>query len=130
MSAKDAVRAIPAVMIFKFTYPSPPPSSQIYVPDPTLHGISLVSARAFEKVNIMIEADQPVDVYVQNSPDGDAASAKDLAGYSISSADFDAERRNTIAIEGASALLGFIRLRIATGATAPTSITVWIAASY
>ncbi|MEM2365638.1 MAG: hypothetical protein ABIM44_04905 [candidate division WOR-3 bacterium] len=115
--------------ILKFMYPSPPPSSQIFIPSLTIHGIEFIDVRSFDKMSFQIDADKAISVDIQNSPDGDISNAKDLAGYSLPSEYFEPEKRNIISIDGANTLLGFIRIKISTQTEAPSSVTVWFIAS-
>jgi hypothetical protein len=105
---------------------SPPANSTLFIPDSAVEGISYLDVRPFKKILIEIDADQPIDISVQNTPSGDAADFRDLAGYYLPSTQFDVTKRNTIAIDGADACVGFIRLKITTGSTAPSAIVVWV----
>lgn len=105
---------------------SPLPTSPFYIPAPDFEGVSFLDVRPFGKMLVEVEADQPITVELENSPTGLTGDAKALAGYMIDSAVFDTARRNTIAMDGADAAVGFIRLKITTGATAPTFIKVWV----
>jgi len=112
----------------KFTRESPTASTEYYIPDSAVEGHPLIDARSFKEISVQVDADQPVDVYIQNAPDGDVSNARDLAGYSIAAADFSTGSRNMINMDGGNSLLGWMRVRIVTGTTAPSSITVWVVA--
>lgn len=107
---------------------SPPANSTFYMPSSDVEGIDFFDVRALDKMLVEVDADQPITVEVENSPTGNVADARPLAGYMIPSTSFDTARRNTIAMDGADACVGFIRFRVTTGATAPSSIKIWIEA--
>jgi len=117
--------ALTGYVVAKITRTAPAANATLFIPDQTVDGVAAIDARAFEKLAIFIDADQPIDVFVQNAPGLDVTEMKDLAGYNIPAASFSTAQRNVIAINGAHALLGLVRLRIVTGATAPSGITVW-----
>jgi len=111
----------------KMVRTSPSPNATFYIPDTTHEGISYLDVRPFKKILIEVEADQPIGVRVQNTPSGNASDFKYLpSAFSIPSTSFDIESRNLITLDGAEACVGFIRLEIKTGSTAPSSIVVWI----
>jgi len=110
------------------SYTSPPESSTIYIPDVDIHGMDFIDVRDLNKMLIEIDADQPITVEVENSPTGDIENSRPLAGYMLVSTLFDVSRRNTIALDGAGACVGFIRLKTITGEVAPSEINVWIEA--
>jgi len=103
-----------------------PANAELYIPDATVEEIPYFDIRQFSRVVIEIDADQPISVDIQNTPSGDPADFRDLAGYSLPSASFLTDKRNVITIDGADAAIGFIRLKITTGTTAPSNIVVWV----
>jgi hypothetical protein len=110
------------------SYDSPPASSTIYIPDVDIHGMDFIDVRNLNKMLIEIDADQPIAVEVENSPTGNVENSRPLAGYMLVSTLFDVSRRNVIALDGAGACVGFIRLKTITGEVAPSAIDVWIEA--
>lgn len=67
----------------------------------------------------MVKSDQPIDVFVEESID--QASYFELEGYSIPNTSFVANKWNTIVFDKPSK---YLRLRIVTGATAPTQVDI------
>ena len=110
------------------SYTSPPASSTIYIPDVDIHGMDFIDVRALNKMLIEIDADQSITVELENSPTGDVENSRPLAGYMLVSTLFDVSRRNVIALDGAGACVGFIRLKTITEEVAPSEINVWIEA--
>ncbi|MEM0112989.1 MAG: hypothetical protein QW253_00120 [Metallosphaera sp.] len=111
------------VVIGPFIIPYPSANTDYYIP-PT----SMIDFRPYTKAMIVVEADAAIDVYLQTSYDSDVSHAKDLSGYSIPAGSFSITARNSIAIDGGNAAMGYIRLRLRTGTTPPSSIIVWIEA--
>jgi hypothetical protein len=124
----SSVARVGYTAIGPFVRLTPPPNFTIYIPDPAIEGISFIDVRSLTRILIEVEADQPVSVEVENSPTGAVADSKQLARFRIDVASFDPARRNTIGLDGPDANVGFIRLRITTGPTAPSAIGVWVEA--
>jgi hypothetical protein len=110
------------------SYINPPADSMVYIPDVDIHDMDFIDVRTMNRILIEIDADEPITVELENSPTGDVEDSRPLAGYMLTSASFDTSRRNTIALDGAGACVGFIRLKTITGDPAPSEITVWIEA--
>ena len=80
--------------------------------------------RGFGSKSFEVEADQPVDVQLEESGDGSAFS--DLEGYSIPSGSFAPNKINTI---HTNKPMRFVRVRVTTGAAAPSFIRVSLTAT-
>ena len=133
MSTVIAAPSVPVTkdyyIIAELTRLNPPANSTtVYIPDSGNDNADLIDVRNFSQIAVMIESDQAIGVYIQNSPDGSLANAKDLAGYEIPSGSFDTTKRNKLMFDAANSLLGYIRVRVETGASAPTSVKVWVIA--
>jgi hypothetical protein len=105
-----------------------PASSTIYIPDTSIEGQAFLDARSYDRILIEVEADAAVTVEVENSPTGRTDDSKPLAGYMIDASAFNTAKRNTIAMDGGSACTAYIRLKVTTGATAPTTLKIWVEA--
>jgi len=71
----------------------------------------------------IVYADQPVDVQVEESIDG--SNFYDVEGLSIASADFVADKWNSIVTDTP---LRYVRLKATTGSTAPTKMILVVRA--
>jgi len=97
------------------TIPTPSPNTDYYIPE-----TGGFHVRAYPCLTWIIFAEgQPVDVEIQHSWDG--KTFRKLSGYEIVSADFNPDEDNTIVDRG-PLNLEYVRIKVRTGTTAPTSI--------
>ena len=78
-----------------------------------------------DEIWVYVLADQPLDVVVEGSFDN--SNFYPIAGYSISSSEFQTNQLNNILV---NTKIPYVRVKLTTGSTAPSSINAWIVRVY